>query len=205
MDGDFNVGSGDYNSAVAAISDAESSLVGERAATINLGEALENRIEIRPLPYDRAAGIIIVTEGGVAPLPIVPTRPTAPSGARRRPAAAPAPEAVEAAKEIKTLVGGAGKEYERKVSQEAVRVKKGGLVLPTLSVQDQISELEKISTGIDESIFNADMRKIVVDEVEGLSGVARGEKLENMERFQRDLSVVRNQRLEEVRAKLKLK
>ncbi len=208
MAGEFNVNAGDYNNAVATISEAEGAVTGERAAEVSIDAALENRLEMQELPYSRAADIINLAEGGYAYTPSTQAvRPTAPKAAvapRRAPAPV-SPETVEAAREIKSLVGSAGREYEQKVSREAEKVRKGELVLPSLSIQDQISELEKISMGIDEKVFNSDMRKIIIDEVSGLNGKVKGEKLENRDVFQRNIIAVRNQRLDEAMTKLGVK
>lgn len=207
----FNVQAGDYNGAVEEIGRTESETPAERSAMISIGDVLGSTISIAPMPYDTAAGIIGAVEGGYTYVPpqVKPSAAIKPTGApitpRRAPMAPVSPETVEAAKEIKSMVGGAGREYEEKVRKEAGKVKKGTLVLPTLSVQDQISELEKISMGMDEKVFNTDMKKIIVDEVGGLSGVVKGENLQNMDVFQRNLVSVRDQRLDEVMGKLGVK
>jgi hypothetical protein len=76
-------------------------------------------------------------------------------------------------------------------------------VLPTLSLQDQISELEKISEGLDEQVFSDEQLKIIKDEVYGLRDRIKGEKISATDEFQKSLINLRNQKINEVIKKLK--
>ncbi|MGC9099212.1 MAG: hypothetical protein ACP5HW_01535 [Candidatus Micrarchaeia archaeon] len=120
---------------------------------------------------------------------------------------APAPveeEKVEkAAEEIKEVIGSIGKEFEKNIKRETGRIKGEKLVLPTLSLQDQISELEKISEGIDENVFTEEQMKIVKEEVTGLKDKVKMEKTAPTDEFQKSLISLRNQKIEEVLGKIK--
>ncbi len=99
------------------------------------------------------------------------------------------------AKELESLLAATGQEFSKHIK------KKGpALVLPTLSLQDQISELEKISSGLDSYAFNDHELKIIKLEVGGLSK----NKTAPADDFQKNLAVMRDSRLKEVSSKLGL-
>jgi len=88
------------------------------------------------------------------------------------------------------------------------RVKSGDLVLPTLSLTDQISELERIIEGIKENIFDKEHLDIVKLEVFGLNEIierserakrkqAKAANAEAATTIEESLVQVRNQRLAE--------
>jgi hypothetical protein len=72
------------------------------------------------------------------------------------------------------------------------------LVLPKLSLQDQINELEKISIGLAEGAFDDEQMAIINKEVGGL-GRAEATPTDD---FQKNLLRIRNARLKEVSKKL---
>lgn len=203
MAGEFNVGVGDYNNAVAMINDVEVDAPKDRMATVDIDDILQHRLSVNSLDYEKAANVVLIAEGGGGFVTAGPAikQPGQVISPRRT---VVSHEAVDAAKEIKSIVGGAGREYERNVSKEAPKVKKGDLVLPTLSLQDQISELEKISMGVDEKVFNQEQMQIIVFELEGLGGRVRGERRESLDTFQKNLVAIRDRRLAEARTKANL-
>ena len=88
------------------------------------------------------------------------------------------------------------------------RVKSGDLVLPTLSLTDQISELERIIEGVKENIFDKEHMDIVKLEVFGLNEIierserakrkqAKAANAEAATTIEESLVQVRNQRLAE--------
>lgn len=192
----------DYDSALGMIEKAESGAAAGEPFTplVDVNEALSNRMDFKVAEYNEALAILGEGEAlrpAAGPKAMRPTivRPKVPETPK---------ETVEAAKEIKELVGGAGRAFEKKVAKETVKVKKGELVLPGLSLQDQISELEKISLGLDERVFSDDQLNIIIYEADGLKEKLKGENTELLDTFQKNLIAVRNQRLDEVRAKLKI-
>ncbi|HVC58513.1 MAG TPA: hypothetical protein VND15_03510 [Candidatus Acidoferrales bacterium] len=79
---------------------------------------------------------------------------------------------------------------------KSIRIKKidtRSLVLPNLSVSDQIVELERIAQGLKENVFDQDQLSVVRQEVLGLNQVANEGK-----RQQDPLTVARDQRLKEI-------
>ncbi|MGC8662273.1 MAG: hypothetical protein ACP5RT_00590 [Candidatus Micrarchaeia archaeon] len=112
-------------------------------------------------------------------------------------------KAENAAKEIKSIVGSIGKEFEKSVKRETEKIKGEKLVLPTLSLQDQISELEKISEGIDEKVFNEEQMKIIKEEVRGLNEKLKSKKSQPIDEFQKSLLSLRDQKMKEALSKIK--
>lgn len=72
------------------------------------------------------------------------------------------------------------------------------LVLPSLSLQDQTSELEKIGMGLDRKAFDQEQIGIIKKEVAGL----RQTRSAPVDDFQKELVRIRDARLGEVMAKL---
>lgn len=149
--------------------------------------------------YDKADAIISVTEGTRRERVEAVQQPVL----RMPSAVQKVQEEPSAGKEIASLISNAGRAFENKIAAERTKVRKEKLILPTLSIQDQISDLEKMSEGIDESVFNEEQMEIVRLEAEGMSDRIRYEKQAPADEFQRSLVALRNQRLNEVLAKLK--
>ncbi|MCL5428146.1 MAG: hypothetical protein M1321_03110 [Candidatus Marsarchaeota archaeon] len=84
--------------------------------------------------------------------------------------------------------------------EQAAAGRAGRPVLVNLSLQDQISELEKISLGFDENVFDRDKLRIVETEVRSLARVVRSRKQQS---GPRELIDIRARRLAEVEDKLK--
>lgn len=96
------------------------------------------------------------------------------------------------AKELESALSAADRFITRPKKQE------GKLVLPTLSLQDQIGELERISAGFDIRAFSGEQIAIIKNEVNGLRKV----KVTANDDFQKNLLAMRDARLKEVAAKL---
>jgi hypothetical protein len=84
---------------------------------------------------------------------------------------------------------------------EIKRAKESGLVLPGLSVPDQVGELERIIMGLKEHALNADQLDIAYSELYGLRRLARGEGAAPGAP-EGDLLRVRNEKLDEAIAVL---
>ncbi len=85
--------------------------------------------------------------------------------------------------------------------EEAIVKRAPGSVLVSLSLQDQIAELERISLGLDENVFNRDRLRIIEKETKSLRTFSMAR---NTHENKSDLEVLRNKRLQEVMDKLKL-
>ena len=77
------------------------------------------------------------------------------------------------------------------------------LVLPTLSLNDQLSELEKINLALEGNLFDDEQLGIVKAEAQGLSRSLR--KGKPSQDYQKELVELRDKRLKEVLDKLGLK
>lgn len=186
-----------YDEAVQSIE----SFATESAAVfvIDPSAVFSKSVSIGAFDYDKADAVISLTEGTkrekaeAVQQPLL-RMPLAQQKMQEEPAIG---------KEIENLISGAGKAFESKIAAERAKVGKGKLVLPTLSIQDQISDLEKMSEGIDEHVFDTEQMKIIRLETEGMSDRIRYEKQAPTDEFQMSLVTLRNQRLNEVLAKLK--
>ena len=96
--------------------------------------------------------------------------------------------------ELNAIIGAAGGQF--KINTSARGGKK--LVLVTLSMPDQIGELEKISAGLDGRAYSDEELAIIRTEVGGL---ARN-RSKPSDDFQRSLASIRDSRLKEVMDKL---
>ena len=108
----------------------------------------------------------------------------------------------EVARELEEMikVEAKPKAPEPKIAEEKPEAQKEALVLPGLSVQDQIRELEKIEVGLDQGVFESIQLEIIRKEIAGLKAAA--EATIPADDFQRNLVQIRNSRLNEVSKKL---
>ncbi|MGC8547763.1 MAG: hypothetical protein ACP5MC_02025 [Candidatus Micrarchaeia archaeon] len=86
-------------------------------------------------------------------------------------------------------------EIEGEIAKQQEKKQVKGLILPTLSINDQLSDLEKISEGLSEHVFNAEQLKIIKLEANGLARlIAEGKEASAPE----DLAEMRNNLLKQV-------
>ncbi|MGC8648735.1 MAG: hypothetical protein ACP5UN_00740 [Candidatus Micrarchaeia archaeon] len=88
-----------------------------------------------------------------------------------------------------------------KIVKEKISIK--DLVLPSLSISDQILELERIIEGLNEKVFDSEHLEVVAEEVYGLQMVIEGEqkaKKAAVSELERSLIALRNQRLSDALA-----
>ncbi len=189
----------DYNQAVKTIDEMEGENEETKSVMINTKEALSYQIDVGTYDYNKACKEIEITEGGKIPAIEEPTaKQIQEAKAKQVPVKSVTKESFDAAKEIKQLIGGAGKEFDQVVEEEAKKINKEKLVLPTLSLQDQIHELEGIKEGLDNKAFTQYQLSIVRSEVIGLSEQVRYEKIKSKDQFQRSLIELRNKLLTEL-------
>ncbi|MEM3781445.1 MAG: hypothetical protein QXT43_00580 [Candidatus Micrarchaeaceae archaeon] len=92
-------------------------------------------------------------------------------------------------------IGAAGTAIGRSIGEAREQRRLKGLVLPTLSLNDQISDLEKIDEGLKERVFNSEQLKIIRLEANGLARlIAEGKQ----KAVPTDLAELRNALLKEV-------
>jgi hypothetical protein len=186
-----------YNQAVQNIEDfaVERSVV----FVIDPTNMFANSIRVGAFDYEKAYEIISATEGTRRERVEAVQQPVL-----KMPTIQPKErEEISASKEIAKIISSAGREFENKVAAEAVKIKKEKIILPTLSIQDQISDLEKMSEGIDENVFNEEQLDIIRLEAGGMDDRIKYEKQIPADEFQKSLVDLRNRRLQEVLSKLK--
>jgi len=111
-------------------------------------------------------------------------------------------EMISAAREIGGIVGGAGKELEGMIQESIAKAKAKKLILPNLSVQDQIHELEGISDGIDQKVFDSEQLKIIRQEIDGIKEIGKALKGVEIEASQREMVALRDKLVADVGNKL---
>ncbi|MDE1870191.1 MAG: hypothetical protein KGH71_04385 [Candidatus Micrarchaeota archaeon] len=111
-------------------------------------------------------------------------------------------EMLSAAKEIGGIVGGAGKELGGMIQEGIAKAKAKKLILPNLSVQDQIHELEGISDGIDQKVFDAEQLGIIRQEIDGIKEIGRALKGVAIDPSQREMLALRDKLVLDVGNKL---
>jgi hypothetical protein len=190
-----NVEEIDYNKAVETL---ESMQKNTQGINVNLKDAIASRLDIEEYTYKKAIEKLDKAEFKVeAQHPQVQqanVQLTNEPGTNK--------EVLEATKEIKNIVGSAGKEFERTVKKEIKNIRGGKLILPSLSLQDQISDLEKMSEGIDEHVFTEEQLNMIRYEVNGLADKIKFEKPIGKGDFQMSLIALRNKKLTEVLKKV---
>ncbi len=192
----------DYDQVVDALEEMEKEGDEAKSVVINTKDALSYQIKTDTYDYERVCKEIAETEGGKIPeVEEAVIKQEKINVANKMPVKSVAKESFDAAKEIKQLIGGAGKEFEQVVEEEAKKINKEKLVLPTLSLQDQIRELESIKEGIENRAFTDDQLSIVKSEIIGLSEQVRYEKTNSKDQFQRSLIELRNKLLGDLRNK----
>lgn len=111
-------------------------------------------------------------------------------------------EMINAAKEIGSIIGGAGRELEEQISEEIYKIKTSKLVIPGLSLQDQIHELEGIEDGLNQKAFDSEQLKIIRQEVSGVEEAVKRASSQVIDESQKDLVEVRTRLVSEIRNKL---
>ncbi len=92
-------------------------------------------------------------------------------------------------------IASVSKSVEKKIQERQEQKRLKGLILPTLSLSDQISDLEKINEGLKEGVFNAEQLKIIKLETSGLARLIAEGKQPNVPT---DLAELRNKLLKQV-------
>ena len=176
--------------------------------------AVENTKHIEP--KRRAQGQPHLAMAGVqqaATSQFVPSMPTTPQ-APQAPQTSPVPQQQFEQPQIKTKVEEEAKQFAarmplQKVTVNVKRLNMKELVLPSLSMADQISELERIIEGIHESVFDQDHITIVVEEVYGLQQSIEKQEKDlkkkhiELSPLEQSLLALREQRINEAMLELK--
>jgi hypothetical protein len=175
----------------------------ENSVLIDVSEVFGNALDIKKMTYEDVSQLL---EGGevkkaeVAPevQPKTQTEVTVPKHPIKK-------ETENAAEKVRAMVGGIGKEFEKNVNKEIEKAEKRGLVMPRLSLQDQLSDLEKIDEGVAEGIFDKEQTKIIVDEVKTISFIASHEEVEKFGEDEKEIVLMRNQKIKEIKDRLNIR
>jgi hypothetical protein len=97
------------------------------------------------------------------------------------------------------------KEFAEAVRRNPPKVGPAGLVLPRLSLQDQLSELEKIGAGIDGGAFSADQMRTIANEIAGLDAAVSKEDASSAPEDLKEPIALRASRLRDIKGKLNIK
>jgi hypothetical protein len=131
------------------------------------------------------------------PKPLISWPKQAPQ--KPQPAAAPRPQPKpleqSAAEELQKVV--TASRITTSAPAEEVYVPSSKLVLPTLSLTDQVAELDKIIKNLKASSFDGDQMAIVKEEVVGLSKMAQQKSVAPAEGLDKDLMELRRTRISE--------
>lgn len=93
---------------------------------------------------------------------------------------------------------------ESTVEDKVSRMGKGNMVMDKMSLQDQISDLEKIYLGVEQGAFSEIQLAVIKSEVKNLHMIAKRQNIDNLDDAQKSIVILRNQRLEDVLNKLAL-
>ncbi len=213
----------EYNDAISIVSDVEGSGQGNRIVILRMKEILADRVNIRwydeqeaRLAIDNAASIVPYSQAEET------ARPAAKKAGNigkkvgeivkdiESVAVAPVRQAVgrsaadmlekdagNAAKELRSLISGRAR---KNAPAEAARQSNDEMVMPSLSLPDQIAELDRIAMGLDSNIFNNEQLKLIRLEVTALMGSSKSEKRD--EKIDMGLVSLRDQKLKSVGSRL---
>ncbi len=189
---------------IAEMVDAIDAAYSGGAETIDVNSVFSNRIETKILGYAQISALL--ERGGAAP-EVPEYQPQAPAPQTQvqqtqTPKHDLGKEKSNAAVKLKSMVGNIEKEFEGAVSKKVEEFEERNLVMPTLSLQDQLTDIEKISDGVRENAFNPEQKKIIIQEIKWLSSSAARIDPEKLDQDSRNILVLRDQKVKELRSKL---
>ena len=98
----------------------------------------------------------------------------------------------KAAKGLGGIVKSIGKEFEQAVSRKTEQAGAEALMMPKLSLSDQIHDLKMIDEGLDQGIFDPDYLEVINAEISNLYSVVISEKPEGTDPDQTELRRIRD-------------
>ncbi|MEM3839152.1 MAG: hypothetical protein QXF01_01060 [Candidatus Micrarchaeaceae archaeon] len=208
-----------YDDAVNFINEVEAGAGESKIVVINLKVALKEGVKIKEYEGLDAEKIVERVES-VSPEGIVDfaNQPEARGGLGKTVAAAANTLNKGVSKlqpELETYSKVAGEELRKVVSKAETKTRNlhnlslskknagktnGPMVMPQLSLPDQIAELDRILAGLDANIFNGDQLKLIIMEVKALRESIKKENV----RQDGNLAAIRNQKLKLVEERLKI-
>lgn len=203
MDGEL-----DYEKVILQV-DAAPEVSETASISIDISAAFGNSIEMKELRYEDVSALIEGAETKKAE-----TQPEAKPQPEVQVQAAAVPivpkhevgkEMAGAAIRLRGMIGGVGKEFEESVTKRIESVEDANLVMPTLSTQDQLSDLEKIEGGIDAGLFDKEQTDIIVQEVNALSRIIARQDTSGLSDDEKEIALMRDQKVKEIKVRLHLK
>ena len=183
----------------------------EKTATVDMDLVFKDVIEKKTLNYRQAMKELVAFGPMVAeqqpeeaPAQAQQTAQKAPTAQRAKASASvsvPAELEKEAAAELRKVVSGIG----GGISEIRERRMLEKLILPRLSISDQMSELEKIEIGNSDGSFSDEQKKLIRDEVKGLIVFIRKEDTSRLTDEQKELVALRNEKVNELKLQLGIK
>lgn len=197
----------DYEKLADAV-DAANPAYGGTPIPIDISEVFANRLETKTLKYSDLEAILEHVEfkrGPAAPEAVQQPRVQKEAVEKQRvPRKETHEEMVSAAQKLRGLAGKAGREFEETVERGVEKKKEEELVMPRLSLQDQLSDLEKIDEGLDEGVFSEEQTSVIVEEVNALSSISTREDISGFSEEQKEIALIRNAKIREIKDKLKI-
>ncbi len=108
----------------------------------------------------------------------------------------------EAAGKIGSEFGGIMAERKEEAEEREEKAEEKRLIMPRLSLQDQVSDLGKIQEGLDEGVFSEDQIAIIKEELHWLSGPAARISAANARDEQGELLAIRDQKAKAIEERL---
>ncbi len=113
--------------------------------------------------------------------------------------------AAEAARGLGRAARSVDEEFRRAITRDVKKAGPNGLVMPGLSLQDQLSELEQIEAGLDRGAFDSEQTKTIISEIVGLDAAAAKEDTSGMSDDLKELATIRGRKIRDIKSKLNIK
>lgn len=178
----------------------------EAPVSIDLSTAFENFIEEKELRYSDVSALVEGAEvKKIEGAPEAQVQAPAPRQEVPVPKHELGKEMEGAAGKLRGMIGGAGREFEGSVTKEIEKAKEANLVMPTLSMQDQLSDLEKIDEGLGEDVFDKEQIGIIIKEIGALSNIVARQDTSELSDDEKEIALMRDQKVKEIKVRLHMR
>ena len=107
-----------------------------------------------------------------------------------------------AASSLRRATGGLGAEFGKIMEERKEQAEEKRLIMPRLSLQDQVSDLGKIEEGLQEHVFSDDQIVIIKEELRWLGGAEARVSATGIDQDQRELLAIRSQKVSAINGML---
>jgi len=183
------------------VDSAEASFKGAEA-TIDISEVFANRLAVKKVAYSEVGTVLERVRARPEAQPAPQPNVQQPKPQVQVPKRETSKEMAGAAVSLRGIVAGVEKEFAESVARKIEKAEEAKLIMPKLSLQDQLSDLEKIREGLEENVFDKEQLKIIKEEINGMSRISSREDVSKMSEDQRELVLMRNQRIKEIKGRL---